>query len=164
MRRREFIGLVGSVAATWPLAARAQQSTNVRRVGVLFAAYSEADRAGQARITAFTKSLDGLGWGESRIRIDYRWAAGNGERLRAFATELTQSAPDVIIAAGDPALSLLHRLKSISRLCSRRCPSRSTAVLSRALPARAATSPDFRISNPRWVASGSVCSRRLRPA
>src|SRR5262245_22570914 len=112
MRRREFIGLVGSVAATWPLAARAQQSTNVRRVGVLFAAYSEADRAGQARITAFTKSLDGLGWGESRIRIDYRWAAGNGERLRAFATELTQSAPDVIIAAGDPALSQLHRLKS----------------------------------------------------
>jgi len=112
MRRREFIGLVGSVAATWPLAARAQQSTNVRRVGVLFAAYSEADKAGQARITAFTKSLDGLGWGESRIRIDYRWAAGNGERLRAFATELTQSAPDVIVAAGDPALSLLHRLKS----------------------------------------------------
>src|SRR5262245_31744355 len=72
MRRREFIGIVGSVAATWPLAARAQQSTNVRRVGVLFAAYSEADRAGQARITAFTKSLDSLGWGESRIRIDYR--------------------------------------------------------------------------------------------
>ena len=66
MRRREFIGLVGSVAATWPLAARAQQSTNVRRVGVLFAAYSEADKAGQARITAFTKSLDGFGWGEGR--------------------------------------------------------------------------------------------------
>jgi len=112
MRRREFIGLVGSVAATWPRAARAQQSTNVRRVGVLFAAYSEADRAGQTRITAFTKSLDGLGWGEGRIRIDYRWGAGNGERLRALATELTQSAPDVIIAVGDPALSLLHRLKS----------------------------------------------------
>ena len=112
MRRREFIGLVGSVAATWPLAARAQQSTNVRRVGVLFAAYSEADRPGQARIAAFTKSLDGLGWGESRIRIDYRWAAGSGERLRAFATELTQSAPDVIIAVGDPALTLLHGLKS----------------------------------------------------
>jgi putative ABC transport system substrate-binding protein len=112
MRRREFIGLVGSVAAAWPLAARSQQGTNVRHVGVLFAAYSEADRAGQARIAAFTKSLDSLGWGESRIRIDYRWAAGNGERLRAFATELTQSAPDVIIVAGDPALSLLHRLKS----------------------------------------------------
>src|SRR5215467_14750448 len=111
MRRREFFNLVGSVAA-WPLVARAQQSSNVRHVGVLFAAYSEADRAGQARIAAFTKSLDGLGWGESRIRIDYRWAAGNGERLRAFATELTQSAPDVIVAAGDPALSLLHRLKS----------------------------------------------------
>jgi len=112
MRRREFITLLSGATVTWPLAARAQQSTNVRRVGVLFAAYSEADRAGQARITAFTKSLDGLGWGESRIRIDYRWAAGNGERLRAFATELTQSAPDVIISVGDPALSLLHRLKS----------------------------------------------------
>jgi putative ABC transport system substrate-binding protein len=112
MRRREFITLLSGATVTWPIAARSQQSTNVRHVGVLFAAYSEADRAGQARITAFTKSLDGLGWGESRIRIDYRWAAGNGERLRAFATELTQSAPDVIIAVGDPALSLLHRLKS----------------------------------------------------
>jgi putative ABC transport system substrate-binding protein len=112
MRRREFITLLSGATVTWPIAARSQQSTKVRHVGVLFAAYSEADRAGQARITAFTKSLDGLGWGESRIRIDYRWAAGNGERLRAFATELTQSAPDVIIAVGDPALSLLHRLKS----------------------------------------------------
>ena len=111
MRRREFITLVGGAAA-WPFAAHAQQGASMRRVGVLFAAYSEADKAGQARIAAFTKSLNDLGWGENRIRIDYRWGAGNGERLRTLAIELIQSAPDTIIAVGDPALSQLKGLKS----------------------------------------------------
>ena len=111
MRRREFITLMGGAAA-WPFAAHAQQDASMRRVGVLFAAYSEADKAGQARIAAFTKSLNDLGWGENRIRIDYRWGAGNGERLRTLAIELIQSAPNTIIAVGDPALSQLQRLKS----------------------------------------------------
>ena len=111
MRRREFITLMGGASA-WPFAAHAQQGASMRRVGVLFAAYSEADKAGQARIAAFTKSLNDLGWGENRIRIDYRWGAGNGERLRTLAIELIQSAPDTIIAVGDPALSQLQRLKS----------------------------------------------------
>jgi putative ABC transport system substrate-binding protein len=111
MRRRDVIGLLGGLAG-WPLAARAQRSTGVRRVGVLLAAYSEADGAGHARIAAFTKSLGELGWGDNRnIRIDYYWGAGNSERLRMLATELAQSAPDAIIAAGDPALAQLHRVK-----------------------------------------------------
>ncbi len=110
MRRRQFIGLLGGAAA-WPLAARAQRSTGMRRVGVLLAAYSEGDRAGRARVGAFIHSLGDLGWSDNHnIRIDFRWGAGNGERLQAFATELTQSAPDVLIAAGDPALAQLHRL------------------------------------------------------
>jgi putative ABC transport system substrate-binding protein len=113
VRRREFIGLVGGVAAAWPLAVRAQRSAGVRRVGVLLAAYSEADRAGQARIAAFIRSLGDLGWDDNRnIRIDSRWGAGNSERLQTFATELVHSASDAIIAAGDPALAQLHRLKS----------------------------------------------------
>ena len=112
MRRREFVSLLGGVAA-WPFAAFAQPSERVRRVGVLLAAYSETDRAGQARIGAFLKALQSLGWDDNRnIRIEYRWGAGNIERLQTFAAELVQVAPDAIIAAGDPALTQLHRLKS----------------------------------------------------
>jgi putative ABC transport system substrate-binding protein len=112
MRRREFIGLV-SAAAAWPFAVRAQQSERVRRIGILLAAYSEADKAGQARLAAFLEALRALGWDDDRnIRIDYRWGAGNIEQVRTLAAELVQSAPAVIIAVGDPALAQLHRLKS----------------------------------------------------
>ena len=110
MRRRAFIGLLGGAAA-WPFAARAQQS--VRRLAVLLAAYREADRAGEVRIAAFLKGLRDLGWDDSRnIQIDYRWGAGNIEQVGTLAAELVRSAPDVIIAAGDPALAQLHRLQS----------------------------------------------------
>jgi putative ABC transport system substrate-binding protein len=86
----------------------------VRRVGVLLAAYTESDRAGQVRLETFRKALGDLGWDEKRnIRFDYRWGAGNtGQQVGALAAELVQSAPDVIIASGDLALAELHRLKS----------------------------------------------------
>ena len=62
MRRREFIALVGCGAAAWPLAARGQREGRVRRVGMLLAAYTETDSAGQLRITAFRGELHRLGW------------------------------------------------------------------------------------------------------
>jgi ABC-type uncharacterized transport system substrate-binding protein len=112
MRRREFIGLLGGVAA-WPVDVRALPSKPARRVGVLLAAYADTDRAGQVRITAFLKALTALGWEDNRnIQFDFRWGAGNTQRLQTLAAELVQSAPDVIVAAGDPALTQLHRLKS----------------------------------------------------
>ena len=113
MRRREFIGLVGGIAATWPLAARAQRSANVRRIGMFLAAYTETDKAGQARLATFRKALGDLGWDESRnIRIDYRWGGGNAAQVATLAAELVQSAPDVIVTSGDLALAHLHRLNS----------------------------------------------------
>lgn len=112
MRRREFIGLLGAATA-WPFAVRAQQNERVRRIGVLLAAYTEADNAGQARLAVFLKALRALGWDNNRnIQIDYRWGAGNIEQVRTLAAELVKSAPDIIIAVGDPAIAQLHRLKS----------------------------------------------------
>ena len=75
MRRREFITLFGGAAA-WPLAARAQQSERVRRIGVLMHAPSEEPEA-QARAAAFLQELQETGWAVGRnVRIDTRWSAG----------------------------------------------------------------------------------------
>jgi putative tryptophan/tyrosine transport system substrate-binding protein len=110
MRRRDFITLVGG-AATWPLAARAQE--RVRRVGVLLAAYTETDQAGQARIAAFRNTLQQLGWSDGRnIQFDYRWSGGNAANAKTLAADLVESAPDAIVVAGDPALTQLHKLPS----------------------------------------------------
>ena len=65
MKRREFITLLGGAAAAWPLAARAQQSERVRRVGVLMSAAAN-DREAPARIASFLGGLQQLGWIEGR--------------------------------------------------------------------------------------------------
>jgi putative ABC transport system substrate-binding protein len=110
MRRRQFITLLGSAAVAWPLAARAQQP---RRIGVLISAYLQADREGQARVAAFLDTLQKLGWTDGRnVRIEYRWGAGDGERIKAAAGELLRSALDVIVVTSGPALAELHRLTS----------------------------------------------------
>ena len=111
MRRRALIALIGGAAA-WPLAARAQQVDRVRRIGVV-PPYTQTDREGQARIAAFLDTLQRLGWSDGRnLRIDYRWAAGDADRIKAFAAELVHSAPDLIVGAGNPLLVELHRLTS----------------------------------------------------
>ena len=110
MRRRDFIKLAGGAAA-WPCAARAQPVERVRRVGVLLGSYTAADQPGQARIKVFLDKLRELGWEDGRnLRIDYRWGAGDAELNNRFAGELTQSAPDVIVATSDPVVAQLHRL------------------------------------------------------
>jgi len=112
IRRREFIVALGS-AATWPLAALAQQAERMRRIGLLLAAYTQADREGQTRIAAFLDTLHRLRWTDGRnIQIDYRWAGGDTDRGYSFAKELVRSAPDVIVVNGYPALAELHRLTS----------------------------------------------------
>jgi putative ABC transport system substrate-binding protein len=99
MRRREFIaGLGTAAAATWPLAARAQQGDRMRRVGVLIQ-YAESDAEGQVRLAAFREGLQKLGWtvGEN-LKIDYRWAVSTEERARSAAAELLGLSLDVIFA------------------------------------------------------------------
>jgi putative ABC transport system substrate-binding protein len=101
--RREFITLLGGAAAAWPFATRAEQGERVRRVGVL-SAVAENDASEQRRQAAFRKRLDELGWKAGRnIQIDYRWSAGNADRLRIFAKELVELKPDLIVAETTPA-------------------------------------------------------------
>jgi putative ABC transport system substrate-binding protein len=77
MRRRDFIAGLGS-AATWPLAARAQQGDRVRRIGVL-APGDENDPVRKPRLTAFTQALADLGGSDGRhVRVDLRWHGDEG--------------------------------------------------------------------------------------
>jgi putative ABC transport system substrate-binding protein len=95
VRRREFIALVGGAAASWPLAASAQQP---RRIGVLMN-FSESDPQSRHRVAAFQQSIEKLGWTIGRnVLIDYRWYMGDDERARAAIADLLGLSPDVILA------------------------------------------------------------------
>jgi putative ABC transport system substrate-binding protein len=98
MRRREFIKLLGGTAAIWPLAARAQQSDQIRRIGVLMHSPSNEPEA-QARVAAFLQGLQDAGWEVGRnLRIEYRWSVGDSARLFRDAKELVALNPDAILA------------------------------------------------------------------
>jgi len=114
IRRREFITLLGGAAAGWPQMARAQQGERMRRIGVLIS-LAENDPEGQARIVAFLRGLQQLGWTDGRnVHIDYRWAAGDPDRYRTYATELVALAPDVILASGGSVVpSLLQATRTV---------------------------------------------------
>ena len=109
MRRREFITLLGGAAASWPLAARAQQGDRVRRIGALMP-YDENDPEGKRRYSAFTNALAGLGWTEGRnVRIDLYWAGADIDRMRALALELVGLQPDIIVTIATPATAAVQR-------------------------------------------------------
>ena len=100
MRRREFLGVLGGAAASWPIAARAQQPERARRIGVLLPAAAD-DPEFQARLGAFLQGLQQAGWTIGRnVRIDTRWATNNAADIRRHAAELAALAPDVILAMG----------------------------------------------------------------
>lgn len=96
MRRRDFISIVASAAAVWPLPSYAQQADRVRRIGVLMP-FSETDAEGKLELAGFAVQLQDLGWTDGRnLRIDNRWAAGNPERMQTLAKELVALQPDVL--------------------------------------------------------------------
>jgi putative tryptophan/tyrosine transport system substrate-binding protein len=114
MNRREFITLLGGAAAAWPLAARAQQGERMRRIGVLMGSLAADDPEAMARIGAFLQELQQLGWTDGRnVRIDYRWAADDAERIRTErirknVVELLALAPDIILTNGASSLRQLQ--------------------------------------------------------
>ena len=95
--RRELIAGLGSAMA-WPLAARAQQSGRMRRIGVLMSRAAD-DPQGQAHLAAFQQALQQLGWSDGRnVRIDLRWGKNDADRARGYAQELIALAPDIFLA------------------------------------------------------------------
>jgi len=111
VKRRAFIALLSGGAA-WPLAVRAQQREQVRRIGALMSSSSD-DPQGQARVMAFVQGLQEAGWIIGRnVRIETRWGAGDGERYRKYAAELVALAPDILLVNGPSALGALQQATS----------------------------------------------------
>jgi putative tryptophan/tyrosine transport system substrate-binding protein len=113
MKRREFIAGLGS-AAIWPLAARAQQGERVRRIGVLTYG-SDTPRSRSGGFSIFRDALELLGWSEGRnLRLDVRFGDGDVRKTSAFAADLVQLAPDVIVTVyAAPLLAVRQRTKTI---------------------------------------------------
>jgi len=114
LRRRDFITLLGGAAASWPLAARAQQAEQMRRIGVLMNTGADEPES-QARLAAFMQGLQEIGWAAGRnLRIDYRWSPGDLARLRKDAAELVALRPEVILAGvGATTMALQQATRTI---------------------------------------------------
>jgi putative ABC transport system substrate-binding protein len=109
MRRRDFIALLGSTVAAWPLAARAQQGERTRRIGVL-SVFPEDDPEMVARLAVFEQALQALGWTVGRnLRIDYRGSGNDPASIQKIAAELVALAPDVILASGNIVIAPMLR-------------------------------------------------------
>jgi ABC-type uncharacterized transport system substrate-binding protein len=108
IERRAFITLLGGAAAAWPVAAGAQQSERMRRIGVLMGV---ADGPlGRVYVTALLDELQKLGWTDGRnISLNIRWAAGSADQTRVFAKELVDGGPDVIVGQNTPMVAALLR-------------------------------------------------------
>jgi putative tryptophan/tyrosine transport system substrate-binding protein len=106
--RRHFISALSGAALALPLAARAQQGDRVRRIAVLLGAAD--DSAARARIAAFLQALQELGWTDRHnVRIDYRWGAGDPNRIQAQAVELVALKPDVILVQSERAVTAVQQ-------------------------------------------------------
>jgi len=109
LKRRDLISLLGGAAVAWPLTGRAQHSQQLRRIAISMG-WNESDREAQSNLAAFVQELQQLGWTDSRnIQIDYRWTNGDVNRMRTFAKELVDLAPDAILAHTTPVTAALQR-------------------------------------------------------
>jgi putative ABC transport system substrate-binding protein len=102
MRRREFIGFAGAAAVVWPLAVRAQQRDEVRRLGAIVNVAAD-DPEAQASIALFKQTMQQLGWRDGpTVTIDFRGTAGDPERMQTLAKELVALKPNVILTRSTP--------------------------------------------------------------
>jgi putative tryptophan/tyrosine transport system substrate-binding protein len=107
MQRREFITGVAT-ATLWPVTVRAQQPERMKRIGVLMGVANDAE--GQARLASFLRGLQESGWTDGRnAKIEVRWAAGDADAARAYAAELVELTPDIILTATTVAFVAMQR-------------------------------------------------------
>jgi putative tryptophan/tyrosine transport system substrate-binding protein len=114
IRRREFMVALGGALAVWPVAARAQQGERMRRIGVLMS-FAESDASARSMVEGFRSALAQVGWIEGKnLQMEVRWAAGNADRIKTFATELVELRPDVILVQGTVSTgSVIRETQSI---------------------------------------------------
>ena len=154
MRRRDFIKVLAGSAMTWPLAARAQQSEPMRRIGVLMAVTADQP-LGQSGLAVFQQRLQQLGWNDGRnVRFDIRWGENDVDRNRKDATELVSLSPDVILAMGTQGMTALQRVTSSCQSCSLRFLIRLALASSIHCPGQVATPRALCCLNIAWSGSG----------
>ena len=113
IRRREFITLLGGAAAAWPVVARAQQAARGHRVAVFLGSFADGDPVAQQELKAFREALEAAGWRErSNLEIEYRWGAGEVDRIATIAKELGELPLDVIVTRAPIALRLGEMARS----------------------------------------------------
>ena len=138
MQRREFITLLGGTAIAWPLAARAQQSEQMRRIGVLQGG-GDTDDPTAAHIVRSRKRCSNWVGRRRNVKIDIRWPAADADKIRKYAAELVALAPDVILAMGPPPWIRCFRRHAPCRSCSWLSPIQPAPALSIVCRGRAAT-------------------------
>src|SRR5262245_56887029 len=106
--RREFLATLGGAAA-WPLTAEAQQSRQMRQIGILMP-YPKSDAEYQSYVRAFRQELARLGWSEGgNVQFDERWSTGDMDLVRADAANLVELNPNVIVIVGDRVIPVLTK-------------------------------------------------------
>jgi len=107
MKRREFITGLSGAAIAWPVASRAQQSEQLRRIGVVMGVATN-DPGARSEVTALKQGLQDLGWAENyNLQINYSWSDGEPDRMQASAKELVGLHCEVIVARSTPVAAAL---------------------------------------------------------
>jgi putative ABC transport system substrate-binding protein len=162
MRRRAFISLLCGAAA-WPIAATAQQRDRMRRIGVLNG-LDENDPQAKLQFFAFTQALAGLGWTDGRnVRIDFRWAGGDTDRMRMLAQELVDLQPDIILATSTISTAAFQRETRMIPIVFVNVSDPVASGIVARLDRPSGNITGFANFEATWEASGLSCSRRSRP-
>jgi putative tryptophan/tyrosine transport system substrate-binding protein len=108
VKRTSLLRCTCGATFVWPLAVHAQKPERVRRIGVLMF-YPESDPEGQLRAKTFRRELEKLGWTIENLQMDFRWGRGNADWTRSATTQLLKPPPDVIVANGELAATIVQQ-------------------------------------------------------